>query len=74
MATAASSNNPASSGCGVTAAADGARRNKIGIFVARHGERVDYQWRERGDNWQSQAERPWDTPLTAAGHKQGEGS
>lgn len=36
-----------------------------------HAEREDYQWLKRGDNWQAQAERPWDTPLTPGGHKQG---
>jgi hypothetical protein len=42
------------------------------IFVIRHGEREDYQWKARGENWQSQAERPWDTPLTEpGGHLQG---
>lgn len=23
------------------------------IFVARHGEREDYTWRTRGENWQA---------------------
>ena len=40
------------------------------IFVARHAEREDYAWKARDDNWQAQAERPWDTPLTKAGHAQ----
>eukprot|EP00628_Pelagophyceae_sp_CCMP2097_P004433 CAMPEP_0184095512 /NCGR_PEP_ID=MMETSP0974-20121125/9810_1 /TAXON_ID=483370 /ORGANISM="non described non described, Strain CCMP2097" /LENGTH=283 /DNA_ID=CAMNT_0026398321 /DNA_START=15 /DNA_END=862 /DNA_ORIENTATION=- len=40
------------------------------VFVCRHGEREDYAWANRGENWQAQAERPWDTPLTAAGHLQ----
>jgi hypothetical protein len=34
------------------------------IFVARHGERLDYQWVARGEIWQAQADKPWDTPLT----------
>ena len=42
------------------------------IFVCRHGEREDYRWRERGQNWQAQAERPWDTPLTEGGVEQAE--
>lgn len=41
------------------------------IFVARHGERLDYVWRARGENWQQQAERPWDTPLSEPGVRQG---
>lgn len=41
------------------------------VFVARHAEREDYQWKSRGESWQIQAARPWDTPLTAAGHEQG---
>jgi hypothetical protein len=32
---------------------------------------VDYQWKARGENWQAQAERPWDTPLTQGGIDQG---
>lgn len=47
------------------------RHMKRAVFVARHGEREDYQWTHRGESWQAQAERPWDTPLTAAGHQQG---
>ena len=78
------------------------------VFVARHGERVDYQWARAGKNWavssrlpnsvpnalimspvspsphtlrpliqpfrpvQAQAARPWDSPLTPAGVRQGE--
>ena len=41
------------------------------VFVARHGERLDYEWRDRDTNWQAQAKKPWDTPLTKAGHLQG---
>lgn len=41
------------------------------IFICRHGEREDYQWKARGENWQAQALRPWDSPLTAGGHRQG---
>ena len=61
----------AAAAAAATGSGEAGRRGSVGIFVARHGERVDYQWRERGDNWQSQSERPWDTPLTEAGHKQG---
>eukprot|EP00040_Diaphanoeca_grandis_P039984 m.260856 g.260856 ORF g.260856 m.260856 type:complete len:300 (+) comp40768_c0_seq1:27-926(+) len=42
------------------------------VFIARHGERVDYQWHFRGENWQAQAERPWDSPMTAGGMLQAE--
>jgi len=41
------------------------------VFIARHGEREDYEWISRGVSWQAQASRPWDTPLTKAGHQQG---
>ena len=44
--------------------------NRPALFVCRHGEREDYAWKRRGENWQAQAERPWDTPLTPAGHLQ----
>ena len=30
---------------------------EMAVFVARHGEREDYQWKVRGDNWIQQAER-----------------
>lgn len=48
------------------------RKRKPAIFICRHGERVDYQWKARGENWQAQAERPWDSPLTQGGMDQGE--
>ena len=41
------------------------------VFVSRHGERLDYQFLAQGTPWQTTAERPWDTPLTDAGHLQG---
>jgi hypothetical protein len=41
-----------------------------GTDCCRHAEREDYAWKRRGENWQAQAERPWDTPLTPVGHKQ----
>lgn len=42
-----------------------------GILVAaRHGEREDYIQRDAGQNWIPTAERPWDPPLSAAGHQQ----
>ena len=41
------------------------------VIVARHAEREDYRMKFAGLNWQETAERPWDTPLTPAGHKQG---
>ena len=42
-----------------------------GILVAaRHGEREDYIQRDAGENWIPTAERPWDPPLSAAGHRQ----
>jgi len=37
------------------------------VFIARHGERVDYQWAAADKNWQAQAERPWDSPMTDGG-------
>lgn len=42
------------------------------VFVSRHGERLDYKCLARGELWQATATRPWDTPLTDAGHMQGE--
>jgi broad specificity phosphatase PhoE len=54
------------------ASAAALRTKRRGIFVSRHGERADYAYHKRGENWQSQARRPWDTPMTAGGHKQGE--
>lgn len=41
------------------------------VVVARHAEREDYAWRARGESWQAQSARPWDTPLTPLGHEQG---
>ena len=42
-----------------------------GILVAaRHGEREDYIQRDAGRNWIPTADRPWDPPLSAAGHRQ----
>ena len=42
-----------------------------GILVAaRHGEREDYIQRDAGRNWIPTAHRPWDPPLSAAGHEQ----
>lgn len=46
-------------------------RLRRGIFVARHGERVDYRWKATGRNWTAQADRPWDSPLTPGGWAQG---
>jgi len=46
-------------------------RGRPAIFICRHGEREDYQWKARGESWQQQAERPWDTPLTPGGIAQG---
>lgn len=43
---------------------------KCSIFICRHGERLDYKFKERGENWQAQALRPWDTPLTEGGLQQ----
>ena len=43
---------------------------RCAVFVARHGEREDYAWHKRGENWQATAARPWDSPLTPAGHLQ----
>lgn len=42
-----------------------------GILVAaRHGEREDYIQRDAGRNWIPTADRPWDPPLSSAGHQQ----
>jgi len=40
------------------------------VIVVRHGERLDYVMRDRGENWVPSSERPWDPPLTAHGHEQ----
>jgi broad specificity phosphatase PhoE len=40
------------------------------VVVLRHAEREDYGWARRGESWQAQAARPWDTPLTVTGHQQ----
>jgi len=40
------------------------------VVVARHGERLDYVRREAGDNWNAQADRPYDPPLTYHGKYQ----
>ena len=37
------------------------------VLITRHAERVDYDTRQKGGNWQASAERPWDTPITDAG-------
>eukprot|EP00729_Bicosta_minor_P017887 gene17887-24622_t len=44
----------------------------MSVIVARHAEREDCAWFLKGSNWQAQAERPWDTPLTLVGHRQGQ--
>lgn len=44
----------------------------MSVIVARHAEREDCAWFMKGDNWQAQAGRPWDTPLTLVGHRQGQ--
>ena len=40
------------------------------MLVARHGERLDYVYLKRGDNWTATAARPWDPPLTETGLQQ----
>lgn len=40
------------------------------VVVVRHGERLDYIMRDRGENWIPTTDRPWDPPLTEYGHKQ----
>ena len=42
------------------------------VLITRHAERVDYDTRQKGGNWQASAERPWDTPITAGGVLQAE--
>ena len=41
------------------------------LFLARHGERLDYDQLKKGIVWSHTAERPWDPPLTQTGEKQG---
>ena len=41
------------------------------VLLSRHADRLDYRFLKRGDNWQAQAERPWDCPLTPEGYEQG---
>ena len=48
------------------------RQPCMAVFLARHGERHDYELKKQGVNWTSTAERPWDPPLTANGERQGE--
>ena len=43
----------------------------MAIFLARHGQRHDYEQKEHGVNWTATAERPWDPPLTPIGEQQG---
>lgn len=57
-------------------------KNDAVVIVARHGERLDYIMRDRGENWVQQQQqvdgvtvsaasgRPWDTPLTKHGELQ----
>lgn len=37
------------------------------VVVVRHGERLDYVEKDRGENWIPKTERPWDPPLTEHG-------
>ena len=50
----------------------GKKSSNMSVIVARHAEREDCAWFMKGDNWQAQAGRPWDTPLTLVGHRQGQ--
>ena len=43
----------------------------MALFLARHGQRHDYEQKRQGVNWTATAERPWDPPLTAHGEEQG---
>mmetsp|Transcript_63326 Transcript_63326/g.187160 ORF Transcript_63326/g.187160 Transcript_63326/m.187160 type:complete len:317 (-) Transcript_63326:91-1041(-) len=40
------------------------------LIAARHGERRDYIERDAGGNWIPTTSRPWDPPLSDAGHEQ----
>jgi broad specificity phosphatase PhoE len=40
------------------------------VVVVRHGERLDYIMRDRGENWIPTTDRPWDPPLTDHGREQ----
>lgn len=40
------------------------------VVVVRHGERLDYIMRDRGENWIPSSDRPWDPPLTDNGREQ----
>lgn len=40
------------------------------VVVVRHGERLDYVMRDRGENWIPSSPRPWDPPLTDHGKAQ----
>jgi broad specificity phosphatase PhoE len=51
--------------------AEGTKAIPAVVVMARHGERLDYIMRDSGGNWVADAERPWDTPLTAHGEVQG---
>ena len=44
--------------------------NKKTVIVVRHGERLDYVTRDRGENWIPTSNRPWDPPLTTTGLQQ----
>ena len=39
------------------------------LFLARHGERLDYDQLKKGVVWVNDAARPWDPPLTPAGEE-----
>mmetsp|Transcript_32946 Transcript_32946/g.79699 ORF Transcript_32946/g.79699 Transcript_32946/m.79699 type:complete len:289 (-) Transcript_32946:447-1313(-) len=44
--------------------------NTKAVVVVRHGERLDYIMRDRGENWIPTTDRPWDPPLTENGKQQ----
>ena len=52
------------------ASATGVGDSKGILVAARHGEREDYIQRDAGENWIATADRPWDPPLSSAGHQQ----